>query len=52
MISMMMMVTSEQGTTIRWFRDGLQIAQINDMKAVPNVWISKNQQWESRSNSF
>ena len=36
---------SEQGTTIRWFRDGLQIAQINDMKAVPNVWISKNQQW-------
>ena len=23
---------SEQGTTIRWFRDGLQIAQINDMK--------------------
>ena len=36
---------SEQGTTIRWFRDGLQIAQINDMEAVPNVWIAKNQQW-------
>ena len=36
---------SEQGTTIRWFRDGLQIAQINDMKNVPDVWISKNQQW-------
>ena len=36
---------SEQGTTIRWFRDGLQIAQINDMKSVPDVWISKGQEW-------
>ena len=36
---------SEQGTTIRWYRDGLQIAQINDMQTVPSVWISKNQQW-------
>ena len=36
---------SEQGTTIRWFRDNLQIAQINDMKSVPDIWISKNQQW-------
>ena len=36
---------SEQGTTIRWFRDGLQISQINDMNDVPDVWISKNQQW-------
>ena len=36
---------SEQGTTIRWFRNGLQIAQINDMKSVPDVWISKGQEW-------
>ena len=36
---------SEQGTTIRWFRDGLQIAQINDMKSVPDIWISKGQEW-------
>ena len=36
---------SEQGTTIRWFRDGLQIAQINDMKTVPDIWISKDQEW-------
>ena len=36
---------SEQGTTIRWYRDGLQIAQINDMDTVPSIWISKNQQW-------
>ena len=36
---------SEQGTTIRWFRDGLQIAQIDDMKTVPDIWISKGQEW-------
>ena len=36
---------SEQGTTIRWFRDGLQIAQIDDMKTVPDIWISKSQEW-------
>ncbi|MFL2498726.1 MAG: hypothetical protein ACJ0HF_02850, partial [Candidatus Thalassarchaeum sp.] len=37
---------SEQGTQIKWWRDGLRISAIDDMTNVPNNWISRGQQWQ------
>ena len=36
---------SEQGTTIRWYRDGLRVSQIDDQTDVPNSWIARGQSW-------
>ena len=36
---------SEQGTQIKWWRDGLQVATINDMHDVPNSWLGRGQEW-------
>ena len=36
---------SEQGTTIRWYRDGLRVSQIDDQTDVPNTWIARGQSW-------
>jgi len=37
---------SEQGTQIRWWRDGLRITAIDDMTSVPNSWIARDQEWQ------
>ena len=37
---------SEQGTQIRWWRDGLRISDIDDMTNVPNSWIARDQEWQ------
>jgi len=37
---------SEQGTQIKWWRDGLRVSQIDDLTDVPNSWISRGQQWQ------
>ena len=37
---------SEQGTQIKWWRDGLQVATINDLHDVPNSWLGRGQQWQ------
>jgi len=37
---------SEQGTQIKWWRDGLQVASINDLHDVPNSWLGRGQQWQ------
>ena len=37
---------SEQGTQIKWWRDGLRITSIDDLSDVPNSWIGRGQQWQ------
>ena len=37
---------SEQGTQIKWWRDGLRISSIDDMTNVPNSWIARGQEWQ------
>ena len=37
---------SEQGTQIKWWRDGLRITSIDDQTDVPNSWIGRGQQWQ------
>ena len=37
---------SEQGTQIKWWRDGLRISAIDDLTNVPNNWISRGQEWQ------
>ena len=37
---------SEQGTQIRWWRDGLRIGAIDDLTNVPNNWIARDQEWQ------
>ncbi len=37
---------SEQGTQIKWWRDGLRISAIDDMTNVPNSWIARGQEWQ------
>ena len=37
---------SEQGTQIKWWRDGLQVTSINDLHDVPNSWLARGQQWQ------
>ena len=37
---------SEQGTLIKWWRDGLRVSSIDDLTDVPNSWIARGQQWQ------
>ena len=37
---------SEQGTLIKWWRDGLRVTSIDDLTDVPNSWIARGQQWQ------
>ena len=37
---------SEQGTLIKWWRDGLRVSAIDDLTDVPNSWIGRGQQWQ------
>ncbi|RZP11565.1 MAG: hypothetical protein EVA35_00915 [Candidatus Poseidoniales archaeon] len=37
---------SEQGTQIKWFRNGLRVSQIDDQTDVPNSWIARGQEWQ------
>jgi hypothetical protein len=37
---------SEQGTLIKWWRDGLRVSSIDDLTDVPNSWIGRGQQWQ------
>ena len=37
---------SEQGTQIKWWRDGLRFTLLDDQTDVPNTWIARGQQWQ------
>ena len=37
---------SEQGTQIKWWRDGLRFTLLDDQTNVPNTWIARGQQWQ------